>query len=128
MTYVDTSVLLAQLLAEDRAPPAAFWDASLISSRLIEYEVLTRVNARKLGATHGEAARALLGRLAMVELSTHVLARALDPFPVPVRTLDALHLATMVFLRERDPSLVVATYDDRLTLAAKKLKFVVREP
>jgi type IV pilus assembly protein PilB len=30
-----------------------------------------------------------------------VLARALEPFPVPLRTLDALHLAAVAFLRGR---------------------------
>jgi len=28
-----------------------------------------------------------------------VLTRALQPFPVPVRTLDAIHLAALVFIR-----------------------------
>lgn len=48
MIYVDTSVVLAQILAEDRKPPRSFWDEDLISSRLLEYEVWTRLNARNL--------------------------------------------------------------------------------
>jgi hypothetical protein len=39
MIYVDTSVALAEILAEDHALPPSFWDESLISSRLLEYEV-----------------------------------------------------------------------------------------
>lgn len=35
----------------------------------------------------------------LVEMSAAVLGRALLPFAAPVRVLDALHLATMVFLR-----------------------------
>ncbi len=128
MIYVDTSVLLARLLAEDRAPPDSFWTEPLISSRLIEYEVWTRIHARRLQATHGEAARSLLGRLALVELSPPVLARALEPFPGRVRTLDALHLASMLFLRERDPSLALATYDRQLGAVARKLKLKVLRP
>lgn len=128
MIYVDTSVLLARLLAEDRAPPDSFWTEPLISSRLIEYEVWTRIHARRLQATHGEAARSLLGRLALVELSPPVLARALEPFPGRVRTLDALHLASMLFLRERDPSLALATYDRQLGTVARKLKLKVLRP
>lgn len=128
MIYADTSVLLARLFAEDRVPPDSFWEEALVASRLIEYEVWTRLHARRLEATHGEAARSLLGRIAMLELAPPVLTRALEPFPLPVRTLDALHLASIHFLNERDPSLEVATYDERLALAARKLKFRVSAP
>jgi predicted nucleic acid-binding protein len=128
MIYVDTSVMLAALLAEDRCPPESFWGQELISSRLIEYEVWNRIHARRLEASHGEAARNLLNRLAFVELALPVLTRALEPFPVPVRTLDALHLASMHFLSERDPDLILATYDDRMALAAEKLDFSVSRP
>jgi len=46
--YVDTSVALAQLLAEDRRPPASLWNETLVASRLLEYELWTRLHARKL--------------------------------------------------------------------------------
>ncbi|MBI4230363.1 MAG: PIN domain-containing protein [Planctomycetes bacterium] len=128
MIYVDTSVLLARLLAEGQAPPDTFWGESLVSSRLAEYETWNRLHARRLEGSHGEAARALLGRLALAELAPQVLARALEPFPSPMRTLDALHLATADFLRERDPAIRVATYDERLAGAARKMKFPVIRP
>jgi hypothetical protein len=50
-----------------------------------------------------------------------VLARALEPFPKPVRTLDALHLASVEFLREREPEIRLATYDTRQATAAAKM-------
>jgi hypothetical protein len=59
--------------------------------------------------------------VAIVELLPNVLARALEPFPTPVRTLDALHLASISFLRERDPKLALASYDDRLVESARAL-------
>ena len=98
MIYVDTSVALAELLAEDRRPAESFWNQTLVSSRLLEYEVWIRVHARKLARSHGEAARALVGRVALLELVSPVLTRALEPFPRPVRTLDALHLAVHLIL------------------------------
>ena len=118
MIYVDTSVVLAELLAEDRHPAEAFWSGTLVSSRLLEYEVAMRVHARQLANTHGDAARALVGRVALLEMIAPVLARAVEPFPRPVRTLDALHLASTEFLRERRPDLRLATYDARLAAAA----------
>jgi len=117
--YLDTSVALAQLLAEDRRPPAELWAQPLASSRLLEYEVWTRIHARKLGASHGEAVRALLARVAFVELDRRVLARALDPFPATVGTLDALHLASAVFLMEHGQDVALATYDAQLLRAAR---------
>jgi len=119
--YLDSSVALAHLLVEDRAPPETIWQASLISSRLLEYEVWNRVHARGLGRSHGQEARALIGRLALIELNPPVLARAVEPFPVPVRTLDALHLASIEFLRSRRQAVELLSYDDRLLTAARAL-------
>lgn len=121
MIYVDTSVVLAQLFAEDRRPPASLWEEPLVSSRLLEYEVWNRVHARDLATSHGEVARLVLARLAFLELTRPVLARALEPFPVPVRTLDALHLASLEFLRAQNQKVTLATYDDRLANVARRL-------
>ena len=123
MIYLDTSVALAHLLAEDRVPPDRLWQEPLISSRLIEYEIWTRIHARKLTRSHADEVRSLLGRLALIELAPPVLARALEPFPKPVRTLDALHLASMDFLRKQGQSVTLASYDDRLINGARALRF-----
>ncbi|MGH8653681.1 MAG: PIN domain-containing protein [Gammaproteobacteria bacterium] len=125
MIYLDTSVVLAQLLAEDRIPPEALWHEILVSSRLLEYETWTRIHTRRLERSHGEAVCALLGRVAFVELAPTVLARALEPFPRPVRTLDALHLASMDFLRTQGQALRLASYDEQLLTGARALKIAI---
>jgi hypothetical protein len=125
MIYVDTSVVLVELLAEDRRPGDAFWDETLVSSRLLEYEVWTRIHARNLARTHAEAARALIGRIALLELVAPVLTRALEPFPSAVRTLDALHLASAEFLRDRQRGIRLATYDGRQSAAATAMGFAL---
>ena len=122
MIYLDSSVALAHLLTEDRVPPQRLWGEALASSRLLEYEVWTRIHARRLARSHGESVRALVGRVALVELAPPVLSRALEPFPRPLRTLDALHLASIEFLRAQGQSVELATYDDRLARAARDLK------
>jgi predicted nucleic acid-binding protein len=119
--YLDSSVALAHLLAEDRAPKDSLWQQTLVSSRLLEYEVWNRLNSHRLGSSHGDAARALIDRLALVELSPPVLVRALEPFPQPLRTLDALHLASIEFLRSQGQAMELATYDDRLASVARRL-------
>ena len=123
MIYLDTSVALAQLLQEQRRPPAELWSETLVSSRLLEYELWNRLNSYQLQSSHGDIARQLLARIALVELANPVLVRALQPFPVAVRTLDALHLASLDFLRQRGLSVQLASYDDRLNQAARALGY-----
>ena len=122
MIYLDTSVALAHLLAEDRSPPDTLWQEQLIASRLLEYELWNRINARGLSRSHGEGARLLIGQVALIELAPPVLARALEPFPIPLHTLDALHIASAEFLRERGLTVALASYDDRMLAAARALR------
>lgn len=125
MIYLDASVALAHLLAEDRAPPERLWREELISSRLLEYEIWTRIHARKLTRSHADEVRSLLSHVALVELAPPVLARALEPFPKPVRTLDALHVASMDFLRKQGQVVRLASYDGRLVDAARALRIPI---
>ena len=128
MIYLDSSVALAHLLAEDRSPPPVIWQQPLISSRLLEYEVWNRIHASGLADSHGEETRALIGRLALIELDPPVLSRALEPFPMPVRTLDALHLASIEFLRSRRQTVELLSYDERLLATARALRIPLYHP
>lgn len=119
MIYLDTSVALAHLLSESRRPAAGLWSQRLVASRLLAYEAWTRLHAMRLGASHGEALRALVGHVDLLELAPPVMARALEPFPRPVRSLDALHLASMDFLLRNGQEVLLATYDERLAEAAR---------
>ena len=127
MIYLDSSVALVYLLAEDRLPPQELWQQQLVSSRFLEYEILNRIRARRLEGSHGDAVRALIGRVALLELATPVLTRALDPFPIPVRTLDALQLASIEFLRARQQQVELASYDGRLIAGARALQIPLYE-
>jgi hypothetical protein len=68
----------------------------------------------------------LLEGCTVVDLSRGILRRAGEPFPTPLGTLDALHLATALAWREGtgDP-LVMATHDRELGLAAAAVGFQV---
>lgn len=126
MIYIDSSVVLAHLLAEIRRPPEHIWVESLVASRLVEYEVWNRLHAGGRAETHGEAAEEAIGQIALLELSPVILTRALSAFPVPVRTLDALHLASLDYLREQRQSVELATYDRRMAEAARAMGIPVR--
>lgn len=127
MIYLDTSVALAHLLAEDRRPPPELWAQELWSSRLLEYELWNRIHALDLARSHGDLMRLLLARVSLIELDPTVLGRATQPFPAPTRTLDALHLASASWLRERGGEVRVATYDRLLAGAAQEMGLEVVE-
>jgi hypothetical protein len=127
--YVDASVALAQLFAEDVRPAPGFWDErGLASSRLLEYEVWTRVHARGAAGSVGEGVDEMLARLAFLELAPPVLARALDPFPLAVRTLDAVHLATIEYVRDLGERVSLASYDQRMAATATALGIPLIDP
>jgi predicted nucleic acid-binding protein len=117
--YLDSSVVLAEIFAESRTPPEALWHQELVSSQLLEYEVWNRIHAR--GWRGYDAVRALFTRIYLLELDAARLARALEPFPVAVRTLDSLHLATIEHMRRNQPDVKLASFDRRMIAAARAL-------
>ena len=125
MIYIDSSIALARLFFEARSPPESLWEGHLVSSKLLEYEIWNRVHAYGLTASHSASAQELLALIDMMEMTDSALARALSPFPVPLRTLDALHLATAEYLHRADPSLELASYDNRLIAAARSIKITI---
>jgi hypothetical protein len=112
---------------EDRRPAETLWRQQLSSSCLLQYEVWNLVHARKLGQSHGPEVDAILARIGLTAMTEAVLARALEPWPIPVRTLDALHPATIEFLRGQGEAMELATYDIRLIAAAQALEIPLRE-
>ena len=125
MIYLDSSVVLARVFAEARSPADAFWWQRFTSSKRLEYEVMNRVNQRAYVAQRAGNARVLIDNVELIELSPIVLARALSPFPTPVKTLDGLHLATMDYLRANGQTFRLASYDKRLIAAAEAIGVVV---
>jgi len=119
--YLDSSVVLAQLFLEERRPPDGFWRQAVVSSRFLEYEVWKRIFARGLGQSLRGEVEAALRKIDMIDLTSRSLQRALQPFPVAIRTLDALHLATMDFLQANGEPVELASYDARLLAAARAL-------
>jgi len=76
-----------------------------------------------IGADEGGVKRkAWLTKVATGSYAPPVLARAIEPFPTCVRTLDALHLASMEFLRAHGQDVKLASYNRRLLTAAGALK------
>ncbi len=110
-------------------------DAELVltsSLTLIECErVLIRAVATSLVPEAAAAERrAVLARTAdhwvVFDLDAEVVERASRPFPAePIRTLDAIHLATAVLARSLVPDLAVVSLDDRIRRSAERMGFHV---
>jgi predicted nucleic acid-binding protein len=60
----------------------------------------------------------------VLRVAAEVVERARQPFPgEPIRTLDALHLASALVARSAVPGLQLLSLDDRLRRRAKALGF-----
>jgi hypothetical protein len=106
---------------EPRVKHLARRSQSAISRRLIEYEVNVRLTTLKASQKSLAVASKRLSDIELDPLDSPALARALKPFPVPQRTLDTIHLSTLIFLQARGLTLEPATDDKRLMIAAQAL-------
>jgi len=127
--YVETSALARAYLHEDASAQAAL-TSELESADTVVTSALTAVELRRAvvqvttsGRVPQERAneslrRALevLARIDVVPLDEPVLARAGGAFPLPIRTLDALHVASAleVRLQREVTALVMLSRDKRV--------------
>ncbi len=133
--YVETSALLAALLEQDAAARNALrGKRRRITSALTFAEasralVRARVAQRLTPAEERAGLRwlqAFRRRCDVVAITDAVLARAGRPFPVePIRTLDALHLATAELLGEPPQLITIVTRDSRIIENARAMGYVV---
>ncbi|MDH5428360.1 MAG: PIN domain-containing protein [Nitrospirota bacterium] len=128
IAYIDSSVLLRVLFGQSNALKEWKKIERGMSSALIEVECLRTMDRLRLVENFGEEAIAirreaifrLLEGLEIIELTHPVLARASQPLPTTLGTLDAIHLATALMWKEQaKENLVMATHDTALALAAK---------
>ncbi len=132
--YLDTSVVLRVLFGEpnpidfwgrwDRAYSSALWriDALRTVDRLRLLHEITDVEVadlvRDIQITHET--------FAICRLDERILQRASETFPTVVGTLDAIHLATAISIRESDKVDFLLTHDSQLGTAARSVGFHVR--
>jgi predicted nucleic acid-binding protein len=91
--------------------------------------IRARATARLTAAEEQAAVRALRTferRCFILDIDQAVLARVRRPFPIePIRTLDAVHLATLELLGEAPQLVAVVTRDSRVRDNARALGFGV---
>ena len=132
--YIDTSALLRIVLREPGALDQLRSYDGLVSSELIAVECARTIDRLRLqgSLTPDEAAVRLrsvtdwLEAIDLVLLRPTVLSRASEPMPMPLGTLDAVHLATALIWRDRmGPLRSLATHDTALGAAARAFGFEV---
>ena len=133
--YVETSALVALLFAE---PPAEIVRLEFEAARFVAASKLTLLEAGRvivrgeaLGELRPGRASEMRSQLAaysaswsVVELDDEILERARRPFPQePIRTLDAIHLASALAIRETVGPVSLLTLDARVRRSAYELGF-----
>jgi predicted nucleic acid-binding protein len=129
IVYVDTSVLLRVLFREPY--PVSVWGSwdGAYSSSLLRVEALRTVDRLRLSGHLTDQEVAVLTReiqtacdtVALVPPVDSILDRASGAYPTVVGTLDAIHLATALAVRQTQPLDLFLTHDRRLGLAAQSL-------
>jgi predicted nucleic acid-binding protein len=134
---MESSALVAALLEHDSAAltplPAG---ARLVTSALTLAEagraiVRARAAGRLTPAEEQAAVRALRTferRCFILDVDRTVLTRVRRPFPIePIRTLDAVHLATAELLGEAPQVVTIVTRDVRVRDNARALAYIIVE-
>ena len=136
--YAESSAVLAWLLGEEtgHAVREVLQHAELVMASDLTVVECDRVLIR--GVTMGEIdeaaaadRRAHLNAAAshwhLWRVSLDIVERARHPFPAePIRTLDAVHLASALAVRSVVPRVELLSLDDRIRRAAKQLGFHVQ--
>lgn len=120
MIYLDSSAMLKLLFEESESVALASWIAEraatpMVSSELAKVEVVRAT--RRLDAAVVPAARALVSQLDLIPLSSGMIEEATDVGEPLLRTLDAIHLASALSIRDELTAFVA--YDHRLFTAAQ---------
>lgn len=134
ITYLDSSVVLRIVLG---APEAlAGWEEieHAISSNLLYVECQRTLERMRLAENKPEdviaipkkSVEALMSAVDLFDVTNGILKRAGERFVAPLKTLDAIHLATaLAFREEREQELAFATHDEQLARAAEAAGFKV---
>ena len=125
IAYVDSSVLLRKVLRQSGS--LREWKAirTGVASALVETECLRTLDRLRLRSNLSDRdlslRRAAVFRLLeSMEVTAPVLARAAQPLPTELGTLDAIHLATALLWSQRiGAGVVMATHDVALGIAAR---------
>lgn len=121
--YAESSAVLAWLLGE---PDSERVREALASAELMLSSELTLIECERVLIRAVVTGAAREQHWTLLSFDPEVAERARRPFPnEPIRTLDALHLAWLLFARSLVPETVLLSRDARLRSAAHDLGFAL---
>jgi predicted nucleic acid-binding protein len=133
--YIETSALLAALLEGDAAARKSLRARGTLVTSLLTFAEARRslVRARHGGRLTAEQERSALralsrlrARCTTIAVTDEILGIAGRPFPAePIRTLDAVHLATVAAVTDAPQFATVITRDERVRSNALAAGYVV---
>jgi uncharacterized protein len=129
LVYLDASALVKLVVLEPESGALVTFlgpRPDRLSSALLLTEIPRALRRAQFTGTARRRAQRLLARLALVDVDRRILSGAAALESPELRTLDAIHLATALAVREDLAGIV--TYDRRLAAAAERLDLEVFAP
>lgn len=131
--YVDSSVLLRVVLGEPGRLRVWQRVTAAVASELILLECLRTIDRARIQlrledeevAYRRAAVLEGIEAFSLVPVGPPVLERAAEPFPTILGSLDAIHLASALLVRDQFDDLSLATHDHELAVAARAVGFRV---
>jgi predicted nucleic acid-binding protein len=130
VAYVDSSVLLRIVLGEPEPLREFSQIKYAVSSELIRVECLRTMDRYRVRSALSEAdylevigvIHKLLSDIEQVKVTSLVLNRAAQSYPISLGTLDAIHLTTCLLYGERvREKVILCSHDETLKRAGRSM-------
>ena len=132
--YVDSSVILRIILGEKGALSLPDNIEEFVSNELLKIEcfrTLDRMHRTlhfpdKEFAERYAALHEVIRHLRILKFTSVITQRACDPFPITLKSLDAIHLASaLLWQQQEEQPILFLTHDEQLGKAALAVGFQV---
>jgi predicted nucleic acid-binding protein len=129
LIYLDSSAILKLVVLEQETSALLTFlaaHAERASSGLVRVEVLRALRRAGSSASLRRRAFDVLARIALLHIDDDILESAAQLEPADLRSLDAIHIATALSIKEELTGVV--TYDERFSSAARRAGLSVFTP
>jgi len=132
--YLDSSVVLRIIFGEPDSIDVGAVPEYTVASEILKIECFRTLDRMRHGlrlhdddvAERSAFLHVALKTIKFIKLNDEIMDRASRPFPVVVKTLDAIHLSTaLVWQQEKKEPISFFTHHEQLARAAKALGFQI---
>jgi uncharacterized protein len=129
LIYLDSSAIVKLVVLEPETSALLSFLAGhpeRASSGLARVEVLRALRRARASASQRRRASDVLSRIALLHVDDDILESAAELESADLRSLDAIHVATVLSIKEELAGVV--TYDERFSAAAKRAGLSIFAP